>query len=492
MDFGSSVSFASELKVRLRTFSMPAGRKQTSYIIFSASPAARKGFFYGWGVINRGGKKVRTKGFKRGLLSTLLIASLMALAISLFSPLIHAGEQAGSPMGDTIEVISGQTFILRHRFWWDSPDLGYYLYTIYWDCLENRPSENFTFLEAKAYFDNGETIDNFVWFMGEPTGTDTRFTVRVANFPYPIWQGLGDPRNGEFNVDIIMRAAGEGGVPHVTGDHLIHYYDYEWMVWEDNIIPILPPPLPITIRVLSKVGVEISPHYQDGIPGSVLSYSVKVTNRGENANSYILTVSDNLVWNPTLSDNLLDNVGPDENRVITLSVTIPENATSFNEDNIRVTATSAENVEVSGSDWCIARVQGKAEFDHITLYKVSLDVDLYLGSGSKLVAKFYTWGSSYQGENVVWTGSTPDNVSFFEYLLHPLGQMGVQIVKLDLTYDTTENVIQRMASFVVRKIDIEKNFMRIPLEWALASPEDKIKFEIEFSEKPLYWVLAPS
>ena len=439
---------------------------------------------------------MRTEGFKGGLLSTLIIASLMALAISLFSPLIHAGGEASSPMGDTIEVISGQTFILRHRCWWDSPDLGYYLYTIYWDCLENRPSENFTFLEAKAYFDNGETIDNFVWFMQEPTGTGTRFTVRVANFPYPIWQGFGDPRNGEFNVNIIMRAAGEGGVPHVPGDHLVYYYDYECIVWEDNIIPIIPPPLPITIRVLPKVGVEISPHYQDGIPGSVLNYSVKVTNRGENADSYILTVSDNLVWNPTLSDNTLENVAPGENKTTTLTITIPENAMHCTGDNITVTATSMENAEVADNESCIAHAAvwtGTAAFSLVDLYTVNVEKNLDLNQGSKLVVKFYTYGDAYENENVVETFSPPWHVEENELARHPgPGRVGVKKARLDLTTDDTSNVISTVASFIVRRVDLEARFLDISFYWSMADPAGKLELEAEFMEIPFYWSGASS
>ena len=437
---------------------------------------------------------MRTGGFKGALLSTLLIASLMALAISLFSPLIHAGGQAGSPMGDTIEVIPGQTFILRHRCWWDSPDLGYYNFTIYWDCLENRPSENFTFLEAKAYFDNGETIDNFVWFMQEPTGTDTRFTVRVANFPYPTWPGLGDPRNGEFNVDIIMCAAGEGGVPHVTGDHLIFYYDYECIVWEDGIIPIIPPPVPITIRVLPKVGVEISPHYQDGIPGSMLSYSVKVTNRGENADSYILTVIDNLVWNPTLSDNTLENVAPGENKATTLTITIPENATHCTGDNITVTATSMENAEVADNESCIAHAAvwtGTGVFGLENLYAVSLDADLWLGEGSKLVLKFYTYADSYRGENVVWAFTAPDNVSFSKTVPHPQDEP-VERVRLDLTTDNTENVISTIASFIVTRDVLHEEIIKEFIWWPLVPPPERARIFAEISDKYLQWPFAPA
>jgi len=436
---------------------------------------------------------VRTENFKHGVVYILLVFGLVFSMISV-APLASPGDWVNDPApgGTIIQVVQGENFLIRHVLEFDQPENGSYTITISWKNYENKPEENFTFLMAEAYFTTGpnagESTQADVTMAWAPSGSDTSYALSVAR---PADNK--DPRNGQFNVDIWMGAYGVGGIPHISGDHVIPFQLDGIIIIESSIRSW--DRGPITIKVLPQqpgVKVDISPTSQEGVPGATLTYSVTVSNTGDIYDNYDLAASDNENWGPTLSENLLDNVGPGENRVITLSVTIPENATSFNEDNIRVTATSAENVEVSGSDWCIARVQGKAEFDHITLYKVSLDVDLYLGSGLKLVAKFYTWGSSYQGENVVWTGSTPDNVSFFKYLPHPLGSMVVQIVKLDLTYDTTENVIQRIASFVVRKEDIEQNFMRIPLEWALAqTPEERLKIEIEFMEKPLYWVMAP-
>lgn len=542
-----------------------------------------------------------TESLKRGFIPFLFaLALLMAFVPAPIYPQVGYWWQVEVIVDNTVyhhhpppsegaQVVQGGIFIIRHISSWTDPEYsGSYSISISWDCYENHPYENFTFLYTQAYFttgDNaGEAIENSVTFQAQPVGAHTRYAVSVSN--------IADDREGQFNVDVVMRASGAGGVPHIpTSDNAPAIITYgplgvtESAIHFDEVDPItievLPPPnqppradfnfsperpivgekvyffdnsedldgyivewywsyslhfgdnywmLPMPfgngeqnptltfyhageasitlgvadddgaidrvsriIQILAPVQVLISPTYQEGVPGATLTYSVTVSNTGDVYDNYDLAVSDNENWGPTLSENLLENVGPGENRVVTLSVTIPENATSFTEDNIRVTATSAENVEVSGSDWCIARVQGKAEFDHVTLYKASLDVDLYLGSGSKLVVKFYTWGSSYQGENVVWTGSTPDNVSFFKYLPHPLGRVGVQIVKLDLTYDTTENVIQTIASYTVRKIDIEKNFMIIPFYWSMAqTPEERLELEMEFMEKPFYWSAAPS
>jgi len=102
------------------------------------------------------------------------------------------------------------------------------------------------------------------------------------------------------------------------------------------------------------VEVSISPSYLSGLPGATLDYTVTVSNMGALDDNYDLTVSDNLSWGPTVSPPSL-TVPAGENMTSTLSVTIPENATPYTEDNITVTATSTENSEVSDSTSCIAR-----------------------------------------------------------------------------------------------------------------------------------------
>ncbi|KUO41509.1 MAG: hypothetical protein AVW06_01385 [Hadesarchaea archaeon DG-33-1] len=102
------------------------------------------------------------------------------------------------------------------------------------------------------------------------------------------------------------------------------------------------------------VSVSISPSYQSGQPGGTLDYTVTVVNTGGAEDTYTLTVGDNSGWATMLSENQLENVQPDENRVVTLSVTIPENAENCTKDNITVTATSHTNNTINASDSCIA------------------------------------------------------------------------------------------------------------------------------------------
>jgi len=103
-----------------------------------------------------------------------------------------------------------------------------------------------------------------------------------------------------------------------------------------------------------KVSISISPENQRGSPKDELEYIVTVKNTGTIKDNYSLKVSDNENWNPKLSDNLLTNIGPGENGVVTLTVTVPEDAENGSKDKVTVTATSKENVQVSAENSCTA------------------------------------------------------------------------------------------------------------------------------------------
>jgi len=241
--------------------------------------------------------------------------------------------------------------------------------------------------------------------------------------------------------------------------------------------------------VVREVDVQISPSYQDGLHGATITYAVTATNQGNVRGDYALTVSDKENWALTLSANLLENMIPGENRAVTLTVTIPENVAQCTEDNIIATATSAENAEVSNSDSCIAHAVSKAEFSLVTLYEVNLDAFIYLEEGSKLVLKFYTYGDAYQGENVVWSGTTPASVFLLENVLHPFGEP-VENAVLILTAENTENVISTIASFTVHQSHLRDRDKAILGDWG-GHPELWPAFRAEDKDILTMWSSAP-
>jgi len=395
---------------------------------------------------------VGTEDFKHGVVSLLLAFALVFSMISVTS-FASSGNLISHPGGTTIEVVQGSTFILSQRLVWDEPENGDYIVTIYWEAIENKPSENFTFVEVSAYFVTGPY---------ENESIEASFTFKETVSPYTgnllytlgVRTTVSDNRDGEFNVDITLRASGAGGVPHAAGDHLIEYSaivvsearmrsfypdpvtvhvlqspvlvsiwpsensagpgenvtftvtvtntgendTYEMKAtdnagWEptlsENSLTLAPGEssviyLGVTIPDDAPIGAEdiitvmalgvrasnlakcmayvgmikviISPDYLAGLPGVTLNYTVTVTNTSENVDNYDLTISDNENWGPTLSENLLANIGPGENETTTLTVKIPENALPGIEDNITVTATSRADNTVSDNASCIATV----------------------------------------------------------------------------------------------------------------------------------------
>jgi len=131
----------------------------------------------------------------------------------------------------------------------------------------------------------------------------------------------------------------------------------------------------------------------------------------------------------------------------------------------------------------------KAEFKLENLYKVGLDVALYLENGSKLVVKFYTYGGDNQGEDVIWTGPTPAPVALLENVPHPLGKP-LENVILVSTVDNTENVNYTITSFVVHQGDLKDRFFDILGEW-FAHPELHDAFKAEVRDILSQWFKAP-
>ena len=241
-------------------------------------------------------------------------------------------------------------------------------------------------------------------------------------------------------------------------------------------------------EIVRGVKVSISPSLQSGTPGTTLIYIVTITNTGNIEDTYDTTVADNAGWDPKF-DLVQVKLAPYGSAVIwQLEVTVPEDAPIGTRDNITITATSTDNV-VSDDNSCIAH-RSKAEFSLTTLYIVALDVNFYLGTGSKLVAKFYTYGDAYENESVFWSGITPAQVVKFENVPHP-DNIGVKKVRLDLTTDDTENVIQTVATFIVTRDILNGRLVEIYLEWPFASPERRNVLNSEIVDIYLQWPFAP-
>jgi uncharacterized membrane protein len=101
------------------------------------------------------------------------------------------------------------------------------------------------------------------------------------------------------------------------------------------------------------VWVGISPSPQENIPGGTLRYFVTVTNMGNAEDDYTLSVTDTRGWGLTLPSSIAD-VARNEDRTVTLTVVILDNAADNDSSTITVTATSDDNTAVDYSATCTA------------------------------------------------------------------------------------------------------------------------------------------
>jgi len=296
-----------------------------------------------------------SKDFRSGLVILLLALAIVSSMILVAMP-VYSGGCISHPHGTIINVNSGENFLLRYRLYYNEPGVdGMFLVTLVWYNYENKPSENLTYISARAYWDNGENIGTDVTLDSTPSGAHTMWMLGLDSSSYS------SPYDDNFTVDIWMKAAGVGNVPHAPRDNhpiLGPGGLAAVSVAESSIKDIAGTEVPITIRVLGRgVEVSISPSENSGLPGVTLNYIVTVKNTGNMGNdNYNLTKGDNAGWgdNIWLDNYRFENIPQGENRTTMLRVRIPGNVTGCTKDNIWVKATSQGDSTKSDNDSCIA------------------------------------------------------------------------------------------------------------------------------------------
>ena len=208
---------------------------------------------------------MRIEGFSRGLGSILLASAIvLSIAIPVTSAWIPENPPKPptvieEPGGTTIIVCPGGTFTIQFKLRWIDPFfLGYFSLGIYWDSPKKDSSgtenENFTFVSASAYLE--DNLDNI------PVGWNLTEGVPPEN--ENVWRHMiivdhteGYPWDDNFYVDIVLRASGAGGVPHVlTNNHPIIISGTIDVV-DSAFYPYLPPDPYITIKVTNYTGTAV-------------------------------------------------------------------------------------------------------------------------------------------------------------------------------------------------------------------------------------------
>jgi len=116
-------------------------------------------------------------------------------------------------------------------------------------------------------------------------------------------------------------------------------------------------PCSLAVKGDYELGLSVSPGvpvFQEGFPGGKLTYKVEVTSLGWKTDNYDLTVEN--TWPAVLENILLENVGVENSKSTTLTVTIPSNAKFGDETVVTVTATSRGDSGKSKKENCRAVV----------------------------------------------------------------------------------------------------------------------------------------
>ena len=170
----------------------------------------------------------------------------MAISMTFTAIPVLAGSVISEPGGTTINVAEGQEFDLSFRFEYDEVASGYFAIAIKWVCVDNLASDNFTIVGVSAEFDNGDPIN--VTVASETEGPDPEGTLYTKVIGSPT----GEAGNGQFDVDITLRAGSEG-VAHAPGTDNIEI-EGSITITESTFVEYYPPDPVITINVTEWTG----------------------------------------------------------------------------------------------------------------------------------------------------------------------------------------------------------------------------------------------
>ena len=229
-----------------------------------------------------------------------------------------------TPIDETINVLSNETFILASKMRFDEPAKGYTYVIVAWDNNEtdpNAPYWNFTYEGFKCWFTDGT---NF-------SGPITVDIYKEVPYGYPpgyyryvivIMENYGEGHDGEFWLNVTMRAAGLlNGVyiPHSKGDECIIMSVF---CAEDTIVRARGTS---TIHVMEPHDVAVTsviPSATEAYPTWETPLDIKVTVKNEGNFTETFNVTAYYDNNP-IETKIVTNLAPQEDRTLTFEWNIP-------------------------------------------------------------------------------------------------------------------------------------------------------------------------
>jgi len=160
---------------------------------------------------------------------------------------------------------------------------------------------------------------------------------------------------------------------------------------------------------------------------------------GNFADDYTLSATDNQGWSLTLPSSVAD-VAQGEDRTVTLTVVIPDNATDGDLSTITVTATSIENTAVGNSAICTARC-AMVGITSITISPSRFSLfPGYSGQVQSLTATLRADNSPLPSKKITWS-VTAGSISPSSGTTDALGQVYVVYTAPAVTADTSQVTI---------------------------------------------------
>jgi hypothetical protein len=249
------------------------------------------------------------------------------------------------------------------------------------------------------------------------------------------------------------------------------------------------------------VDVTIVEDLLEGYPSQVLAYTIDVHNSGNVTDTIGLSYIPDGWPDIYILDTQFIGVMPSEHRQTTMLVHVPDGALPSTYKEITVVAES-QFCGATDYDNAFAHVvatpppySGTATFRLENLYKVSVNKNLQLNTGSKLVVKFYDYSMAFESEVVIDTFTPPHSVVQIENVPHPAGgslpvRTAVKNAELVLTTDDTNNVISTIASWTTHRSDLRTRYGNILRAWGDHS-ELQSAFRTEIGDILRQWGDAP-
>jgi len=243
-----------------------------------------------------------------------------------------------------------------------SGDGHYQFYSIAKDMTGNAESAP-TEADARCGVDNAAPLapaksspaDGTITNNNKPTFTWAAATDDLSGIAkYELW--VDD--NLDFSSPEILENTADNATTNYTPTTELADDNYSWRVraWDQTDNPSqFESAWTLSINSAQLgVLVSISPSEDNGVLGDTVTFTVTVTNTGEVADNYDLTITDDAEWGATLSENELLNVENGASGTVTVSVTIPSGTAENVYTEIEVTATSRADPTVKNSATCVA------------------------------------------------------------------------------------------------------------------------------------------